>query len=604
MQYTKSEEAISYLEKALKTCPDSEEAAFLLADVYRSKNNYEGVKNTLEPYIKQADNKNPKVYYFLAEAQKELMLYDAAIDNFDFYLAANTSSRKLNQAAKENREHCIFAREAYQNIIETQFYPFSANINTELSEYLPMMTADETKMVFTRRDRVVEETYFSERTDTGQWSAPRTLAGLPDAYRKAAVSMSVEGDMLVFAMADHPRGYGNFDLFFVEYVDGRWSQPQNFGPLVNTPGWESQPCISADGRTVYFSTDRKGGEGGNDIWKTKREKDGSWAEPTNLGIQVNGPKHEESPFIHRDQRTLYFRSDGHPGLGSFDIFMSRLIRFKKWTNPINLGYPINTIGNDGSLFVSMNGERAFIASDVDHTNWENYTNQILKGQTDIYEFALHENFQPISTTYTRITFINAITETVIQPFVELLDNNSGDTLFYGNTNRAGEVLICIPMESTYALTASLTGFIPYFERYEPAASSWDLDPVQEIVRLTPVTDEPEMVKPVVLENVLFETNTSELQPESFAELDKLFRFLQNNSVFIQIRGHTDNVGQSAFNMELSIRRAQAVYQYLIDKGIAADRLSYEGLGENEPIADNSTADGRRQNRRTEFIVQQ
>ena len=604
IQFTDSDQAVVYLQKAIKSCPESEEGAFLLADIYRNQKNYLGVIKILEQYLQYNGGKNPKVYYFLADAQKSLMLYAEAVNNFETYLSANTSSRKLNFAAKENSDHCRFALKAYQNIIPTEFIPLSSSINSDQSEYLPIMTADETKMVFTRRDRVAEEALFSERMPMDGWSEPQTLAGLPDPYRKAAVSMSVEGNMLVFAMADHPRGFGNFDLYYVEYTNGRWSRPQNFGQQVNTAGWESQPCISADGRTVYFSSDRKGGEGGNDIWKTKRQPDGSWSKPTNLGVEINGPKNEESPFIHRDQRTLYFRSDGHPGLGSFDIFMSRLIRFKKWTQPLNLGYPVNTIGNDGSLFVSMGGEQAFIASDVDHRQWKDYKNQVRKKHTDIYEFLLHESFQPISTTYTRIQFVDGLTNQVIQPFVELSDNTSGDTLFFGAPDTKGEVLICIPMQSTYALTASLDNYIPYFERFEPEQDSWNLEPVHEIVKLFPVTPEDGHVfSPVILENVLFETNTAELRPESFPELNRLLNFLSaNKETAILIRGHTDDIGEADYNMQLSMRRAKSVYDFLVNQGISSERLDYVGLGETEPIADNSTEQGRNRNRRTEFVV--
>ncbi len=605
IQYTKVDGAIEYLNKAIKLCPGSEKANFLLADLYNEKRNYLLVKQVLDQYLKNEKNPNRKVNFFLADAECKLFLFEDAVKNYQLFLDSKSSNYKLNFRAKTNMAHALFAQQSYASDPKTQFTQISSLINSEASEYLPIMTADETKMVFTRREEVAEEAYFSDRLASEEWSQPQTLAGLPDQYRKAAVSISIDGAFIVFAMADHPRGFGNFDLYFMEYNGRSWSHPTNLGREVNSPGWESQPCISADNRTVYFSTDRKGGEGANDIWKTKRQPDGRWSEPTNLGIEVNGPGNEESPFIHRDQRTLYFRSDAHPGLGSFDIFMSRLIRFKKWTIPLNLGYPINTVGNDGSLFVNLNGLEAYIASNVDHLKLENYKNQSIHKDTDIYRFQLAEKFRPIPTTYSELHFIEENSNRIVRPHVELVDFHSGDTLFFGMPHENGRLLICLPLNSDYVLTAISAEHIPYFERFEPTSNTWDTQPVikEFVLRTIPKNQEITKTEPVILRNVLFETNSSTLQPGSYIELEKLFFFLEGNSqIDITIQGHTDAVGDDEDNLQLSIRRSKVVYDYLLDRGIAPDRLDYKGFGEKQPIADNNTESGRKVNRRTEFVI--
>ena len=604
LQYMEAEASLELLQKAYKICPTSEQIIFLLADIQNTEKNYTEVVSVLSSYVNSNGIKNPKANYFLADAQMQIFDFEAAIKNYKIYLDSEATNRTLRLRAARKIKDAQFSKYSYANPKEATFISFSPSVNSKASEYLPIMTADESIMVFTRRETVTEEAYFIERKPDNTWTSPRTLVGLPPQFRKAAVSMSIDGQMLVFAMADHPRGIGNFDLYYMEIKNGEWTQPSNFGPEVNTPGWESQPCISADGRTVFFSTDRKGGEGGYDLWKTKRQLDGSWSAPTNLGLDINGPENEESPFIHRDQRTLYFRSESHPGLGSFDIFMSRMIRFKKWTEPVNLGYPINTRGNDGSLFVSLDGKDAYISSNVDHLNLSDYKKQEIKKDLDIYSFNLAEEFRPIPTTYIKLKFVD-VNQEPQSPYIELLDYRNGDTLFIGTPDEKGQLLICLPMESEYALSAQSNTHLPHFERFEPTKTSWSLEPVTKTITLqahkaVTVTTPS---KPVIMKNVLFDTDEATLTSPSFVELDKLVMFLTyQKEAHIVIRGHTDNVGEEDSNVDLSTRRAKTVYAYLIDKGIAPARLAYEGLGESIPISSNETEDGRQQNRRTEFVI--
>jgi len=602
-QFTDPDEAIQYLNKAVDICPDSEKALFMLADIYNKKKAYTEVINVLEKYLSQ--NKNPRANYFIAEAYQNNYDFNSAIENYQLYLDSDHSSRTLNLRALTNIEHAKFALESYDQAPEIEFNALPKYINSNHSEYLPIMTADESRMVFTRRIGGNEDAYYSAKNDVGEWTEPTLVSGLPAQFRKAALSMSIDGNMLVFAMADDPQGMGNFDLYYMENTNGTWTRPVNFGPLVNTRGWESQPCISADGRTVFFSSDRKGGEGGNDIWKTKRQSNGKWSKPTNLGLDINGPKNEESPFIHRDQRTLYFRSNSHPGLGSSDIFMSWIIQFKKWVTPVNLGYPINTIGNDGSLFVTLGGDSAYIASDVIHNPPKDHTKQEISNNIDIYQFPLAEKYRPIKTTYVRMAFIDAMSREPIIPELLLLDTNTSDTLYYGIPNDQNRVMLCLPMNSSYALTVNNEKYQPYFERFEPETEYWPNEPQQKIVSLHKVPDVNTTIEsePVVLNNVLFESNSAILATNSTAELDQLARFLnQNVAVKIDIRGHTDNVGDDDSNLKLSRDRAQSVYAYLIEKGVNESRLSYQGFGEQAPIASNDDRAGRAQNRRTEFVI--
>ncbi len=597
--------AIELLSEAASLCPDYDPIVFLLADLQLSENNYEEVRRVLSNYLRENNAPDPKTYFFLAKAEQKLFAFKDAEKNYIRFLESDVKSKSLRNRANRNLKHVQFAHQAYSNAPKIKFEALAPDINSDYSEYLPIMTADEKNVLFTRRIRGVEEAFYATIDEEGNWTSPNVLQNLPTKNRKASVTMSVDGNLIAFAMADDPQGYGNFDLYFMEYSEGKWSRPINFGPYVNSIGWESQPCLSADGKTVYFSADRKGGEGGNDIWKTKRQPDGSWSVPTNLGADINSPGNEESPFIHRDQRTLYFRSNGHPGLGDYDIFMSRSIRFKHWQEPVNLGYPINTIGNDGSLFVTLNGEEAFVASDVDHAKSIDYKDQVVEDNIDLFKFVLQKKYRPVPTTYIQLNFKDGALDQGIKPNILLLDYESNDTIYSGKPTDENTVLLCLPMNSSYALSAELENYQPYFERFEPQTDYWPNDPLYKTVNMWQVVkeDTARTFSPVVLKNVLFESNSSTLLEQSFSELNKLVVFLKENpTLHIEIRGHTDNVGEQSDNKRLSENRAKAVYDFLLESGTQANRLHYIGLGETIPIASNDSEQGRALNRRTEFII--
>lgn len=593
-------QAIANLKQAIDICPDYEAAVFLLADLYKQRKDDEAVVRELERYIASNQPKDKRVYYFLAEAQASTLRLEKAIANYTKFLNSNPKSKKMVQKAQSRLELMTFRKSVYDQPDIVEFDPFD-EINSDQSEYLPIVTADDSLMIFTRRRNGIEDAFFMKRMSSGAWTAPIPLTDLPEAFRKAAVSISADGNLLVFAMADDPKGQGSFDLYSMERKNGAWSHPKNLGAPVNTPGWESQPCLSSDGRTLYFTSDRKGGEGGYDIWKTKRDIFGGWTKPTNLGPEINSPMHEESPFIHRDQRTLYFRSNGHNGLGSYDIFMSQIIRFKKWVEPVHLGYPINSIGNDGSFFVSMDGRTAFVASDVDRRATGTWDTQKKAGDIDVYAFELAEKYRPQPTAFVKIHFVDADSGTPLAPVIALQREGAPDTLFY---DRQSSTTLCIPTNASYALAATLQDYQPHFERFSPEETSWDEMPHEMRIALHKIpVDKTVEPTPIVLENVLFETNSDALLPSSAHDLQTLYAFMKANpTVRIEIQGHTDDVGEEADNMDLSTRRANQVKTYLENLGISASRLEARGYGESQPIASNNTEAGRALNRRTAFVI--
>lgn len=440
---------------------------------------------------------------------------DQAESHLKTFLHTDKGKHKRWGAGAEHDLKCIaFRREALANPVPFTPENLGSGVNSPDDEYLPTLTADGQTLIFTRYNRpAMAEDFCQSRKRDGQWGkAVRMAEPLNSEENEGAGCISQDGRILYFTACGRKDGMGRCDLYISYRKEGGWSQPQNLGPAVNTGGWESQPCLSIDGQTLYFVSDRKDGLGGMDIWRSTLVE-GQWSKPVNMGPGINTKGDEKSPFISFDNNTLYFSSNGHIGMGGLDLFMCRRTDDTSWSEPQNLGYPINTQGDESSLIVSPDGSTAFFSSDK-------FGGQ---GGLDLYSFALPEQVRP--------------------------------------------------------------------------------EPVEYKEEITEVAPELEVGESITLKNVFFQTGKYTLLDVSIVELDKVVEMMQKHpNMRIELGGHTDNVGRPEANQKLSEQRAKAVYDYLVKKGISADRLTYKGYGQTEPVADNTTPEGRRQNRRTVFTI--
>jgi len=363
----------------------------------------------------------------------------------------------------------------------------------------------------------------------------------------------------------------------------------NLGESINSTNWESQPSLSADGRTIYFirAPRKRRANQNQDIYVAVKQVDNRWSKAERLSDVINSRHREETVLIHPDGVTLYFSSNGHPGMGGLDLFMSQKDSAGIWSTPVNLGYPINTINDENSLMVSTNGELAYFSSNMKGGF----------GDFDIYAFELHPNARPKPVTYVKGVVYDSLTHKAISARFELVDLDSGEEVYNSFSNpEDGEFLIPLPAGKVYALNVNQKGYLFYSDHFSLESNRL---PFELNVPLLPLTEGGE----VVLKNVFFDTDRFDLKPQSQTELDKLIRLLnQNPSLQIAIEGYTDNVGSDSHNRELSEQRAKAVYNYLVSKNIDENRLIYKGYGESKPIADNDTEKGRATNRRTAFRV--
>ena len=583
------DEAIDLLQKAIDEDSRFIEAHAVLADVLRGRWRWTEAAGQYREVLKIDSEFNNTFYFKLGDCEIHTAKYGDANQHLEKYLSYPNLTPQTAYIAKKLLADANFSIDAIQHPVPFNPINLGPEINTADDEYMPAITADENTLIFTRKINNNEDFYQSVKVN-GKWQTATYLSNQINTpqYNEGSQSLSLNGKVLFFTGCNRPDGLGRCDIYISIKKGNEWTKPFDIAPPINTPGWESQPSISADGRTLYFVSNRKGGFGGYDIWKSNLTEKG-WSEPENLGPNINTAFDEQSPFIHADDSTLYFCSNGWPGLGGMDLFVSRLGKDGKWQKPTNLGYPINSSGDENGLTTTANGNYAFFAS--------NKLNGY--GGFDIYTFELPPALRPHQVTYVKGTVMDAITKKPLEASVDILDLEKNDPVYQDySSEEEGYFLATITTGKDYALNIAKEGYLFYSGNFS-LKGRVTKDPFNITVYLQPI----EVGSKVVLQNIFFATNKFDLQDESRTELQKLIDFLtQNPKLKIEVSGHTDNKGTMQANQVLSENRARSVYQYLIANGISADRLSFKGFGQTQPIASNDTEDGRSQNRRTEFKI--
>jgi len=562
------------------------------------------------------------VVYKLAKTEMILKKFPEAIAHFKEYQTLETKKVTLLEKAKKLQEECELLSKALNSAVLFDPIKLSINVNTKEAEYFPALTADQQTMIFTRLVRGQEDLFMSKKIGD-DWTLARPLSDINTPGNEGAQSISANGKFIVFTACNRPDGIGGCDLYFSEVLNGRWTKAKNIGEPINTKGWESQPSVSADGRVLYFSKAPDGTSRSRDIYYSMRDMSGKWSKPKSLGPNINSKDTEQSPFIHPDGLTLYFSSNGWPGLGKHDLFYSRKDNNGEWGNPVNLGYPINsTASESASMIVSLDGKTAYFASDkgsiddkISDGNKEANKNSdskidYLDGMPDIYQFELYEEARPQPVTYVRAKVVDIKSERPLVAQVEFVNLNSGKIHSASVTDIEGDFLVCLPLGFNYALNVNKEKYLFHSENFALTDKNKDqpffLDIALRKIPTAPIvgttTDLP-ISEPIILKNVFFDTGSANLRSESFTELEKLKQLLLDYPAMeIEISGHTDDVGSDQANQKLSEDRAHAVYDYLIGHEIQKSRLSYKGFGESQPIGSNESEEGRQENRRTEFVI--
>lgn len=605
-----------------------EEPEFTEAWVASSEINYSKYKSAKDPksqnnyysrYVKCLESvaklcpsyQNYEVCYTLGK----IFFSHDKLDVAKTYLKTYIDNGKKGTKYYTDAESTYHYIEQYLNLIENPV-PFEPviveGVSSAYDDYLPLISPDGSLALFTKAymkkeinsiygDRFVEEFTVSKASDDkGLIFSPGEPLPYPfnSGKNQGAASISIDNKTLFITICEFvSRDYDNCDIYMSTRVGDGWSELKSLGPNINgVKTWESQPSISADGKTLYFASIRESNIGfdpdnpTSDIYYSTKDEKGNWTKAKNLGSKINTPGNEKSPFIHSDSQTLYFSSDGHLGIGGYDIFFSKF-RDGDWTKPVNIGYPINTKNNDLGFVVNTQGTKAYFAS--------NKLNG--KGGWDIYAIDLYKEARPekvflvkgqlvddngYALSDAKLEVKNTRTEEVTEGVV---DAETGHYAVAVTAKNENDDFLMVVKKEDYSFSSTLI---------EPTEETFE-KPIEVNFEVKPI----EAGKSVQINDIYYATASYEINQKSYAVLNEFAEFLKSNpTVKVEIRGHTDNIGSAQTNITLSNRRAQAVYDYLLSKGVPKANVSYKGYGPNMPIADNRTEAGRAKNRRTEFYI--
>lgn len=580
-------------------------------------------------YLKTAEELNPHcapdLYYQLGKIYHQNHEFSIAIEKYKAYKNKLTPKEYNSVAPKLNKKiaECEVGMKLVASPTKVFIDNLGTSINTMYPEYCPIINADESMLIFTSRrenttgekrdpqdGKFYEDIYIAERAGEA-WKVTNPGKPLNSDLHDATVGLSPDAQTLYVY-----KGENGGDLYECNLKGTEWGKPSRLHKTINTKFHESSASLGPDGRTLYFVSDKEDGVGGRDIYVSYLDEKGKWGKPINLK-ELNTIYDEEAVFIHPDGRTLYFSSQGHKTMGGFDVFKS-VYENGKWSEPENMGYPINTADDDVFFSISASGQHAYLSSaraggigDQDiylitfllekplSTNSED--NLIAWRTEPVSETVMEQTLDVMTASLTLLKgrILDEETKKPVEAQIVLTDNTTGEELATFTSNSAtGKYLVSLPSGKNYGITVNADAYLFHSENFDiPNAAAYQ--EIEKDIYLKKV----EVGKEIVLRNIFFDFNKATLRPESRSELERLTTLMRENPTLkIEISGHTDNIGSAAYNKTLSEQRAKSVVDYLINVGVSTDRMTYVGYGFDKPIASNATDEGRQLNRRTEFKI--
>lgn len=562
---------------------------YLLSDIYDQQRDFKAEEQVYFDILKKVDSNDLKAHYNLANLYAKNGHYKKAYLKYQFLNNWPLLPDRYKANVEKSFKDAEIAYNLYSNPVDIQLEKLKGDINTDENEYWPFLSPDGKVLFFTRtkatyieklkRYSLEENIHYVQLEDTS-WISGDYLRLINTEENEGAPSISQDGKTLYFTACNRPNTAGDCNIYRSQLKNGSWTLPKMLPPPLNTPYKETQPSIAYDGRTLFFSSDRPNGKGGLDIYVSRMNNKGEWSVPQNLGSTVNTKRNEESPFIHADNQSLYFSSDGHAQLGGGDLFMAQLGSGKP---AINLGYPINDFKKQIGIMVTADGEYGyFSASDSS------------MGNLDIYRFKMPNHLKPKPVIRKAIRVIDEKTKKPIEAAITINSLTKHQYILQANCDVKGWHTMALPYDSQYYLFASYPNYIPSNTLINDYKSDTIIISLKEV----------EIGNEFVLENIYFDFDSFAVKPASKPEIEYLIKYLnENKNLSIEIGGHTDNKGENDYNLELSKQRAQALKDKITE--FQADlntRILIKGYGSTQPIADNSSEIGRAKNRRTTIKI--
>ncbi len=619
----KKPERLEFLMKALTEEPDFAEAnlAMGLELAARCKLENKAFTPTLQFFYKAIAN-CPQVhsepYYYIGFDYYERTMYDSAVKYLPKFIAFKDEdeSKFAKDWDAEMYQAKMMLKDAKKAVGLKKNMPFNPKVipgvSTQRDEYLAYISPDDKTCYFVRKlpiqsmnrvsasDAEKEVFMLAKRDKTGLFSSGEPMMAPFNTTddNQGGCSISIDNKSLYFAMMRQEGGLQpNCDLYVSDFNGAEWSEIRKLSPKVNDPKyWDSQPTIAADGLTLYFASDRPGGYGGIDLYVTRKDpKTGQWSLPQNLGPNINTPGDEKTPFIHSDSETLYFSSNGHFGFGGYDIFYARKNEKGEWAEPENIGSPINSTSDDTGFLVSSDALTGYFFSyDEGKVRGKGI------GRYDLYGFDLYKEARPQATSFMKGSSVDSSGNKVTGAIVEIKDTKTKQISYATTDSTTGDFVVAVTKKNPIVLTVKKED-VAFNARVINVAEM--PAPNAEVPPITIEVKEAKKGSSFVINNILYNTNSAEIQTDSRIILESFAQYLKENpKIRVQIEGHTDNVGNPKDNEALSSNRAYSVKALLEEFGVDGKRIQAKGYGPNKPIADNKTEEGRAKNRRTEFQI--
>ncbi len=591
------DKAILAYEKSISEYPLAEahlRLGSIYARFYREKR--DKILSHYQKCIALAPN-NPQyqdVYFYLSEVAFSTGKYEDAEKLAEQYLRFNPKTGFQVERAKKILASCSFAKQALAKPLAFNPQLLKTPLNRFDQQDFPTLTADQKTLYFTGiGSDGGDENIFVSHWIAGKWTEPQYVSELNTSLNEGTCAISADGKTIVFAACDARggrRNLGSCDLYISKFKNGVWEKPKNLEAPINSSFWESQPSVSADGRVIFFvSEDKRGGIGGRDIFWSQMDETGKWSVPQCLDSTINTPANEISPFIHPDGRTLFFASDGHTGLGGYDLFKSELVD-GKWQKPQNLGYPINNHLDQVSLFITTDGLKGFYAQEIETAPGK------LSHKLAVFDMPKEIKIKRKSD-YVKGKVFDQQTQEPLEAKIEL-KNLTTNQLVSSTVSTDGQYLLVLTQGAHYALHVLKDGYL-----FESMTFDYQSDTAIKAIEIDMPLRKIQIGSKITLNNIFFKSGSYQLLDNSKTELEKLFKFLSENPTLgVEISGHTDNIGNREANETLSRQRAESVVKYLINSGLEEKRIVAKGYGSSQPVADNNSEEGRSKNRRIEFKI--